>query len=43
MKKNERISSINSVLRDYFAKHPQSGMILAKEFIASFYKEWHFQ
>ena len=36
MKKNERISSINSVLRDYFAKHPQSGMILAKEFMPLF-------
>lgn len=38
MKKNERISSINSVLRDYFAKHPQSGMILAKEFMPLFIK-----
>ena len=39
MKKNERISSINSVLQDYFAKHPQSGgMILAKEFMPLFIK-----
>lgn len=38
MKKNERISSINSVLRDYFTKHPQSGMILAKEFMPLFIK-----
>lgn len=36
MRKEERISRINSVLRDYFAKHPQSGMILAKEFMPLF-------
>ena len=36
MKINERISRINNVLRDYFAKHPQSGMILAKEFMPLF-------
>lgn len=36
MKKNERISSINNVLRDYFAKYPQSKMILAKEFMPLF-------
>lgn len=36
MKKNERISSINNVLRDYFARHPQSEMILAKEFMPLF-------
>ena len=38
MKTNERILRINSVLRDYFAKHPQSGMILAKEFMPLFIK-----
>ena len=32
MKKNERISSINSVLRDYFTKQPHSGMLPAKDF-----------
>lgn len=36
MRKEECISRINSVLRDYFAKHPQSGMILAKEFMPLF-------
>ncbi|RJV33912.1 hypothetical protein DWY55_18185, partial [Bacteroides sp. AF25-38AC] len=38
MKKNERISSINSVLQDYFTKHPQSEMTLAKEFMHLFIK-----
>ena len=27
MKTNERILRINSVLQDYFIKHPQSGMV----------------
>lgn len=36
MKRNERISRINSVLRDYFAKHPQSELIFAKEFMTLF-------
>lgn len=38
MKTNERILRINSVLQDYFIKHPQSGMVLAKEFMPLFIK-----
>lgn len=38
MKTNERILKINSVLQDYFIKHPQSGMVLAKEFMPLFIK-----
>ena len=43
MKKNERISSINSVLRDYFAKTSSKRNDPCKRVYASFYKEWHFQ
>lgn len=36
MKTNERILRINSVLQNHFIKHPQSGMVLAKEFMPLF-------
>lgn len=36
MERNKRILEINNVLRDYFAKYPKSGMILAKEFMPLF-------
>lgn len=38
MERNECISRINSALQDYFAKHPQSEMIFAKEFMPLFIK-----
>jgi hypothetical protein len=34
----DKIDQINAVLRDYFAKHPNAGRILAKEFMPLFIK-----
>lgn len=34
----DKIAQINAVLSDYFAKHPASGRILAKEFMPQFIK-----